>query len=152
MLCVQRRAQQLSLAFLGGTGCPGQLCLLCVLAAVTQKLGFLSYDNIQELGEWLSKQVFPCSSASLALRSPICSRHQHSRHTSATTRGGVCISAKRYPKCNRPVTRSKPRNRTAASFIPRESPGRSHQGKAGAAGTWSSKRCSQPSAIAAPLQ
>lgn len=54
MLCVQQRAQQLSLVFLGGTGCPSQLCLL---PAVTQKPGFLSYDNIQELGEWLSKQV-----------------------------------------------------------------------------------------------
>lgn len=109
MLCVQRRAQQLSLAFLGGTGCPGQLCLLCVLAAVTQKPGFLSYESIQELVEWLSKLVFPCSRASLTLRCPICCRHQHSGHTSATTRLGeaLYLCKKAYPKCNHPVTRTK---------------------------------------------
>lgn len=146
MLCVQRRAQQLSLAFLGGTGCPSQLCLL---TAVTQKPGFLSYDNIQELGEWLSKQVFPWSRALLTLRCPICCRHQHSRHTSTTTQlGGVCTSAKRHTQN---ATARSPELK-AVSFIPREPQGRRHQGQDGAASTWSSDRCSQAPAIAAPLQ
>lgn len=102
MLCVQRRAQQLSLVFLGGTGCPSQLCLL---TAVTQKPGFLSYESIQELGEWLSKQV-------AELRSLSDARFAAGISTAGTPRPppgweGLYLCKKAYPKCNRPVTRIK---------------------------------------------